>query len=334
VALSLGLCHLESTGSWAQTAAIGNGAAAPTTTLLDRDFADPSVLQAGSQTFLYGTNAGSTNVQVARSNDLVHWAMLADALPDLPAWVQAGYTWAPSVAALGGARGYVLYFVAHDRASGRQCIGVASSPRPEGPFQSPGARPLLCQVDLGGSIDPAAFVDDDGGRYLLWKNDGNCCQLPVALWIQPLTDDGLSLSGSAVRLLSPDQAWEGTVVEAPSLSKRDGQYYLWYSANSYLSTQYAIGYATSATLLGPYRKTTGPLLATSTTGGAALGPGGEDILAQSDNTWLVYHAWDPTLTYRRPGLARLQWQGATPVVDLGVSLQPLAAAGNPEPPVQ
>ena len=54
------------------------------------------------------------------------------------------------------------------------------------------------------------------------------------------------------------QWWEGAVVEAPFLRHRGGRYYLFYSANDYFNSRYAIGYATSTHLQGPYVKAEGP----------------------------------------------------------------------------
>jgi beta-xylosidase len=286
---------------------------APMALVLDREFPDPGVLQVDTTYFLYGTGSNGRNVQVGRTDDLVHWTELADALPALPVWAEAGFTWAPAVTRVESDPEYVLYFVARDRASGHQCIGLATSNTPEGPFDSPSAEPLVCQVDLGGSIDPSVFVDDQQ-RFLLWKNDAWCCGLEPWLWIQPLSDDGQSLLGTPAPLLHPDQPWEGGVVEAPTLVKRQGSYYLFYSANDYAGAQYAIGYARAPELLGPYRKARGPLLRTSESLADVIGPGGQDILQQGERTWLVYHAWDPTLTYRYLRLDRLTWKGATPVL--------------------
>ena len=60
----------------------------------------------------------------------------------------------------------------------------------EGPFEDHPEAPLVCQRELGGSIDPYPYRDADGRLYLFWKNDGNCCAQPVHLWVQPLADDG------------------------------------------------------------------------------------------------------------------------------------------------
>ena len=42
-----------------------------------------------------------------------------------------------------------------------------------GPFTSSAAQPLICPVSAGGAIDPASFVDSNGTRYVMFKNNGN-----------------------------------------------------------------------------------------------------------------------------------------------------------------
>ncbi|MEZ5269512.1 MAG: hypothetical protein R2789_13435 [Microthrixaceae bacterium] len=36
---------------------------------------------------------------------------------------------------------------------------------------------FVCQRDLGRTIDASPFVDEDGTKWLLYKNDGNCCDI-------------------------------------------------------------------------------------------------------------------------------------------------------------
>lgn len=297
--------------------------------VIDQDFADPDVLKVGDTYYAYATNSGGRNIQVARSADLVAWEILDDALPLQPDWaaLNFGLIWAPEVTSWDGGRTFTMYFVARDTASDKQCIGVATSTQPAGPFKGVGERPLICQADQGGSIDASAFTDDDGQRYLLWKNDGNCCGLDTWLYIQPVAADGLTLTGQPTQLIKADRGWEGQLVEAPTLWKQAGKYYLFYSANSYAGVDYAIGYALADAPTGPYTKPSdGPLFATDPASGVALGPGGQDVVLDDDGeTWLMYHAWDPSAAYRRAALARLTWQGATPVV------QPPSRAPMPKP---
>jgi beta-xylosidase len=296
--------------------------------VLDRGFPDPSALHVGDQFYAYATNSGGVNVQTARSRDLVHWQYVGEALPKLPAWARSGFTWAPTVAAT--ASGYVLYFTARDAASGRQCVGTATSAAPEGPFAPTADSPLVCQVEQGGSIDASAFVDDDGTHYVLWKNDGNCCRLETWLYAQAVSPDGLTLVGEPTRLIRGEPGWEGNLVEAPTLWKRNGKYYLFYSANGFNGPSYAVGYAVADAVFGPYQKAGKPLLATGATAGAVFGPGGQDVVTKDGHTWLLYHAWNSVTAtgsarYRSLRVDELLWDGDVPVV------KPSAGVPRPAP---
>ncbi len=292
-----------------------------TNPVYDDDFPDPFVLRVGDTYYAYATNVRSNNVPVLRSTDLATWERLGDALPILPKWARsgAGLTWAPAVLPRTGY--YVLYFTARDNASDRQCIGRAVATAPEGKFKDDSAQPLICQTRLGGSIDPSPFVDDDGSAWLVWKNDGNCCGLPVGLWIQRLSDDGLSLVGEPTEILRHDRAWERPLIEGPSLLKHNGKYFLFYSANAYESADYAIGYAVADAIIGPYTKMTrdGPLFARR---GAVAGPGGQEFFTDTaGNVWMAYHAWKANrvgyanLGQRSLRIDRVRFEGDAPVLD-------------------
>jgi beta-xylosidase len=275
--------------------------------VLVRNFADPFVLEVDGVYYAYATGDLTYNIQVARSEDLVEWDHLGEALPRLPFWQPSakGLTWAPEVLEVDGT--YVMYYTARDVQAGLQCLAVAIAEAPEGPYVDESDEPFLCQYDEGGSIDAAPFVDTDGTAWLLWKNDGNCCGMPTRMYAQQLSDDGLELVGDIVDLgLRNDAPWEAHVIEAPSIIELDGTYYLFYSANSYDSADYAVGYATADDILGPYEKAEeNPIL---TSEGSAAGPGHQDIIEGPDGEWwIVYHAWDADLVGDARGGRRSLW---------------------------
>src|SRR5579871_504046 len=177
------------------------------------DFPDPDVITVAGTTWAYSTGSGGRNLQVISSAQLLAGASPADPLPALPPWAVAGLTWAPGVVQLGS--GFVMYYVAHEAASGNQCIGMATSPTPGGPFVDRSATPFLCQESDGGSIDPHPFVAPDGRLYLLWKSDDNSRGFSPTIWSQPMSPDGRTLLGSPVRLLSDTASWEFPVIERP-----------------------------------------------------------------------------------------------------------------------
>ncbi len=294
--------------------------------VLDQDFPDPDVLKVGDTYYAYATNTGNTNIQAARSTDLVTWEHIGETLPSIPSWgvVQFGYLWAPEVTTSADGQTYLMYYTARFRTEegdGHQCIGVATSDSPEGPFRSPAEEPFICNHDMGGSIDAASFVDEDGTRYVLWKNDGNCCGYPTWLWIQQVSDDGLTLIGEPTQLIKRDQPWEGNLIEAPTLWKDEGKYYLFYSANDYSSPNYAVGYAVADNVLGPYEKPLSqPFLKTSIPAGV-IGPGGQDIVFDPDgDTWMLYHTWDPE-SFRHMRIDELTFEDGAPVL-LGPEREP------------
>lgn len=281
--------------------------------LIDRDFPDPEVLAVDDGYLALATNSPAANVQVATSPDLVAWTVQpGDALPSLPDWAAKGRTWAPTVFQRDDDV-FVLYFTAEHRESGRQCIGAATSTSAAGPYLPVGEGPAVCTLETGGAIDPSTFVDGDGVRYLLWKDDGNCCGLDTWIRIAPLSPDGLSLAGPATPLIKQTEDWEGALVEAPTLVERDGTYALLYSANDYGSEAYAIGVATADSLLGPYVKRSTPLLSTATSG--LLGPGGQTVVTKGDEDVLVFHAWDSLFMYRGITSLPLVWTDGMPEVD-------------------
>ncbi len=217
--------------------------------VLDVDAPDPTVVYADGAYHLYSTNVYDTawvNVPHYRSLDLQHWERRADAMPVPGPWASAasGYVWAPSVHRFGSS--WVLYYTARVRDDGgwaarRQCIGRAVASSLDGPFVDSSPVPLVCQMFQGGSIDPDLHVAADGSAWLVVKNDGNCCALPVSLWSVPLSADGLAATGSPVHLLDRDQAWEQPAIENPSMAVVDGTTALLYSGGPFASDEYAIG---------------------------------------------------------------------------------------------
>jgi beta-xylosidase len=303
------------------------------------DFPDPFILPQGDLYLAYATNPSGlrANVQMATSINLVDWQLLTeadgklhDAMPRLPAWAKPGFTWAPEVVRVG--TGYLLYFTARERTSDLQCVGVARSNDPRGPFLSNDAAPLVCQREEGGTIDPSAFTDADGQRYLYYKSDGNNPRVlrPSRIFAQKLSADGLRLAGDARPLLVNDKHWEWRVVESPTMIRNPGgSYTLFFSANHFgwesdqRLSNYAMGYARCETAVGPCTKAPeNPILYSYNTlaAGCLSGPGHQTVFQRGDRKFLVFHAWSATLRCEsaRKGrymyIAPLGWNGDKPVI--------------------
>ncbi|HEV7758533.1 MAG TPA: glycoside hydrolase family 43 protein [Acidimicrobiales bacterium] len=277
-----------SAGACTRTLAFATGARFP------YDFADPYVLRAGRTYYGYSTNAGAGDIQVIRSHDLVTWELVGNGLAALPRWADPDATWAPSVLRRDGR--YVVYYTVRERASGLQCISRAVASSPAGPFRDRSRGPLVCQHRHGGSIDPSPFVDAGGRAFLLWKSEGRGPRA-ATLWSQPLSGGGLALEGRAMPLLEADKPFEHGVVEAPTMVRSGGSWFLLYAAADWSSRSYATAYAVCDGPSGPCRKPADGRLLRS--GDRLAGPGGVEIFHDAHgDAWAAFHAYsEPNVGY-------------------------------------
>jgi beta-xylosidase len=263
--------------------------------VIDRDFPDPDVITEDGQFYAYSTNSSYdgrlVNVPVQRAEQLVGpWTMLGDAMPQLASWVAdpahgGPNVWAPEIAKAPGG-GHLLYYTAHHASQQVQCIGVAASDTPSGPFRPVGADALVCHPEDGDTIDAESFTDVDGSRYLIYKSG----RTSSTMWLQKLSADGLSTVGGRTELIRSDRPEEANIVEAPTMVLHDGTYVLFFSANTFNSGHYFVNYARAPRVGGPYTKQPGEFLTTDTIGRAFANTGHEDVVAGPDGDYLVFHA--------------------------------------------
>lgn len=307
--------------------------------VFEQDFADPFVLPEGDGFIAYSTNRG-INLPMATSRNLVDWEFVRDparpgkakdGMPQLGAWAREGLTWAPEVIKIGDR--FVLYYTAHERRRNMQCIGAAVADDALGPFRDDASEPLVCQPELGGSIDADPFRDSDGRLYLYYKNDGNAVGKPSYIWGQRLADDGLSVTGEPVGLIRDDATWENKLIEAPTMVRPPAGYRLFFSAAFFgwnadeRLSPYAIGYATCDGPLGPCRDAPdNPILHSfnDREAGCLSGPGHTSIFEVAGRTFLAFHAWAATRDCRKAEdrrylyVAPLYWKEGKPVIGVGL----------------
>lgn len=276
--------------------------------IVDGDFADPFALSERDSIYIYATNTVDANIPVMelrKGQDLTA-RYLGDALPKLPSWTVKGFQWAPSVWARPDGT-FVMYYVTPSSSAptNKGCISRATSKDPAGPFVDDSTSAFICPLSQGGAIDPSVFIDSVGTPYLIWKNDGNCCSLPTNIYSQELSSDGLDVAGDPVELITATQKWEGNLVEGPSMIKKGSTHYLFYSANNWNSTNYAIGAATCTSVAGPCTKPTSTPWMASTAN--SQGPGGEEFFVSpgASGVWMVHHGWLPDQAGTPDGQRRL-----------------------------
>lgn len=222
--------------------------------------------------YLYATSS-SIGYKVWSSDDLTDWrdeGLCYDGRNSK--WAKDCF-WAPECVEYKGK--YYLFFSANwnynpDNDEETFRLGAAVADNPLGPFIDIKDEPLF---DPGYPvIDANVFVDDDGSKYITYSR---CCYKHKVgefeeshIYGARLKDDFTGIVGEGQVLLKPCQEWENWSAhtgrrwnEGSFLFKRNGIYYMMYSANFYADKHYAIGYATAENPLGFYKKYDGnPIL--------------------------------------------------------------------------
>jgi beta-xylosidase len=209
------------------------------------DHPDPTIIRTGGAFYASATSASWAPIfPIFRSTDLVQWQQVGAVLSGAPRWT-AGNFWAPELVRWSGR---MLAFYSASRRGGRPCIGVATAPRPEGPWRDRG--PAMCRP--GGSIDVSPFRDADGSHWLLYKRLG----VGNGIYAIRFNLQRLRAVGHTYELIAPDAPWEAGVTEGPQLVRRGGAYLLFYAGGHCCQPpcSYGEGVASAPALLGPYVK--------------------------------------------------------------------------------
>ncbi len=255
----------------------------------NHDFPDPFLVFDGKMYYAYATQKDDSGFQLLASKDMVHWEPQPAVFK--PTWADTHY-WAPEVYHR-GSRWYFLYS-AKDRITGKRDIAIAAGPTPRGPFTDLG-KLVLGQDrhpdphDENGAIDGTLYFAGNT-PYLLYSQE-----VPRSIIIQELTPDLSKPVGAGQILITPDRPKERGVVEAPTLIKHGGKFWLFYSSGWFQSSKadacYEVSVAHANELKGPYVKSETPLI--FSVPGHIYSPGHQSILEMAgDDWWVAYHAWD------------------------------------------
>ncbi|WP_029904883.1 glycoside hydrolase family 43 protein [Prevotella sp. 10(H)] len=205
--------------------------------------ADPFILYHNGLYYAYGTST-DLGFEVYYSKDLEKWKRYENlALSKNDSYGEKWF-WAPEVYYNKMNGKFYLYYSAEEHI----CVAISDSPL--GPFVQDEKKPMREEK----SIDSSLFIDEDGTPYLYFVRftDGN------VIWCAELEKDLMTIKEETlVKCIDVSQVWEkslGKVTEGPSILKKDGTYYLIYSGNDFRSQDYGVGYATSSSPLGPWKK--------------------------------------------------------------------------------
>ena len=294
-------------------------------------FGDPYVLLASDgKYYMYGTGGVRDGFGCYVSDNLEDWKYLGAVYRGNTeeSWAESCF-WAPEVYEKDGR--FYMFFSANWKVNptGEKenfRIGVAVADSPAGPFREIGNAPLF---DPGYPVIDANILTDDDGRCYLYYS--RCCykhpvESEIADWARDkglfdeieeswiygveLKPDFSGTIGEPVMLLCPPKKmsdaqseWESRSVtsgavnrrwtEGSFIIKKDGLYYMMYSANFFGGEDYAVGYAVSDSPLGPFRKSAdNPVMEKNTPqGGSVSGVGHNSITWSKDGKrmFCVYH---------------------------------------------
>jgi len=246
--------------------------------------ADPTVFFDKGSYYLYGTS-GDDGFLVYRSTDLKNWSGPVGskngyALKKGDAFGSRGF-WAPQV--FKRKQTYYMAYTADEQ------IAIAQSDSPLGPFK----QVVLKEISGNGKqIDPFLFTDSDGKNYLYHVRLDRGNRIFVAEIKADFSD---IIPGTLKACISGTASWENTaksdwpVTEGPTVLKKNNLYYLFYSANDFRNPDYAVGYATSKSPVGPWTKYSGnPII--SKTNIKQNGTGHGDFLVDAEDHFrYVFH---------------------------------------------
>ena len=207
--------------------------------------ADPYVMLYNNKYYAYGTGGTTKGEGFAcfSSDDLKNWKREGQALSAADSYGKWGF-WAPEVYYIESKKKFYMFYSVEEH------VCVATSDSPLGPFVQDEKKPI--REEKG--VDTSVFFDEDGKAYLYFVRftNGN------VIWCAELKDNLKEIKEETLtQCVEATEPWElvfGKVAEGPSIVKQGGLYYMFYSANDFRSQDYAVGYATSDSPFGPWRK--------------------------------------------------------------------------------
>ncbi|WP_295117678.1 glycoside hydrolase family 43 protein [uncultured Chitinophaga sp.] len=267
--------------------------------------ADPTIIRHKGLYYAYGTAGGNADkgIPVYTSKDMQSWKAGGMALKVGDSYGTKGF-WAPQVFSY--QKKFYMAYTANEN------IAIAVSDNPGGPFKQQKLQALPADKRM---IDP--FVLFDGGKIYLYHvrlDEGNrifVTQLNTAL--------DAFIPGTLQECLHAEKGWEDTqnaswpVSEGPTVIRKNGKYYMFYSCNDFRNPDYAVGIAVSQSPAGPWVKQAGnPFISRKHTGENGSGHG--DVVRAGNSWWYVLHTHNTStkVSPRKTAIIQFNWTGALP----------------------
>ncbi len=208
---------------------------------------DPQILLLGDRYYMVGTSPDfwkgyNPGVRMWSSEDLVNWepegVMIASENIPADAWCKDRF-WAPELFCYKG-RYYITVTCKNEAQDTPLSLFIAEADAVTGPYRLKSLEPFLVN-----GIDAHLFADEDDRVWLFYGD--------LDIHIAPFDMEKLCIQGTPRCILRRGcmGQWDSVGIEGPSLVKRNGVYYLWYSS---WTRGYEMGWATAASLDGEFTK--------------------------------------------------------------------------------
>lgn len=275
---------------------LGQGPIDTTTTHLDIDVHDPSMIWDGTDYYLFST--GGT-LDVRSSPDILTYSNAGNIFDAIPAWVTAalganpGSLWAPDVSYFNGQ--FHVYYAGSTFGSNDSVVGLATTPSLRAPqWVDRGMVVQSVTTDNFNAIDPNISFDQDCTPWLAFGSFWDGIKMRQ---IDPTTGMVSTANTMTYSLASRG----GGAIEAASIISHDGFYYLFVSFDlccQGVNSTYRTMVGRAPAITGPYTDKAGnsmlngaaeQLLASS---GRYIGPGGGTAWRNGDTYLYAYHYYD------------------------------------------
>jgi arabinan endo-1,5-alpha-L-arabinosidase len=256
---------------------------------------DPTLIKEGNSWYTFSTGPG---IQVLKSDNGTSWYRVPQIFLNEPSWWNSAVpaqkdldVWAPDVQWYNGK--VWLYYSISTFGSNRSAIGLASANSVgAGQWKDEGIVLQSSTSNNYNAIDPELVIDASGNPWLAFGSFWS------GLKIVKLDKNTMKPTGNISSIAARPN--NGGAIEAPSITYRNGYYYLFASIDSCckgVNSTYKMVYGRSTSITGPYVDKNGVNMMNG--GGTILdtgnvrwkGPGGQDVV---NGNLIVRHAYDAT----------------------------------------